>query len=203
MIAFALLAALAGAQPAEAPFEGEPTLEVCLTQPGAGRHSACAPVLQAEVALAPDGLFNTANETPPARLEGWLGAVCAPDRLASGQTAEACMADAEARLERSRAARRALTQTDGRSGSRYGSLRASAEAEIARREALGETVPEAPAPAAASADEERCRRDGGAWRDEDSGDSEASYSIRCSWGSRDPETRRRAEEALDAVMGRD
>lgn len=92
----------------EPPFEGQPTLQVCLTREGAGRHSACRPVLEEEAALAPDGLFNTANATPPARLEGWLGAVCASDRLTAGQTAETCRADAASRLERARAARAAL-----------------------------------------------------------------------------------------------
>ncbi len=212
MIAFALLAALAGAQPTEALFEGEPTLEVCLTRPGAGRHSACAPVLEPEVALAPDGLFNTVNATSPGRREGWLGAVCAADRLAPGQTVETCREEAEARLERSSAARVAMSdRPDARGGSRYERLSEAAAAEQARRTVeqwglsgtLGSEPPASTPADTPDRDDDRCRRRGAEWRDEDTGDSGSSYAIRCSWGSDDPETRRRAGEALDAVMGRD
>lgn len=203
--------------PEEAPFEGEPTLEVCLTRPGAGRHSACRPVLQQEAALAPDGLFNTVNATSPARLEGWLTAVCASDRLTPGQSTEACREDAEGLLERSRAARVAMTAPVG-SGSRYGRLTAAADAERERRQAeaqaaLGDVQDYgyeiAPTDRTGGyrgeepGDTDTCRRSESSWRDEESGDSEASYSIRCSWGDGDPETRRAAEAALDAVMRRD
>lgn len=132
---FALFAQDPGPMDA-APFEDEATLEACLTREDARDHSPCWPLLEAEVALAPDGLFNTAHETSPGRLEGWLGVVCAPERLDAGQTDAECRTQAQARLERSRAARRVMgPATTAADAARYQRLRDAVSAELARREA--------------------------------------------------------------------
>lgn len=191
----------------EAPFEGEATLEACLAERRAGLHSACRPVLEPEAALVPDLLFNASIETPSPRLEGWLDVVCGSDRLAAGQTEDACRDEKRDLHTRSWRARLAMT---GRTpGGVAWTVRDPVVSEPSDFDvAFANSSQLAPSPTQGAEPpppptRERCERRADSWRDEDTGDSESRYSLTCSWGSGDTETEARAREALDAVMGRD
>ena len=206
----ALIALLAWTAQEPPALSGPATLELCLSEEGAGLHPDCGALLQPEAALVPDALFNTAIETPPARRDGWLGVVCGPDRLTAGQTAEACRQDGEARLERARLARRALAarsaagfveDSEDRWGVGGDNVFDTALAE-ALREHTGTDAGQAADPRVRQ-DRERCRRREDVRRDPDSGDSSASYSLMCSWGDGNPEQEARARDLMESLLGSD
>lgn len=178
--------------PAE--LSGPATLELCLTEPGAGRHPDCRPLLEPEAALVPDALFNSAIETPPARRDGWLGVVCAADRLAQGQTVEACRADGEARLERARRARVALV---GRNDEPFNGFSLADMTDI---DFGSEPAPREPRWTPPEERPERCRRREEVRRDPDTGESSSSYSVTCSVTTGSPENEARARELMDDLL---
>lgn len=163
-------------------------LDVCLFTPVRNRDAACEPLLMQEAMLVPNEAFADPN---PSSL-GWANIVCAPDRLAEGQSRAECRADQRDRFRRAERARQAL---------------GAGTADGLTAEGAGYTVgpatsAETPDALALNGDRQRvgdnCDRRADARRDEDTGNSSSTYALTCTWGDGDSETR----ERLNAIMER-
>ena len=201
------------------PASGLPNIETCLSGPTAGWEETCRQLLETEIALAPNALFNGRAETPPDRLEGWLGVTCAGEQRRLDQSVEACREDAEARVQRSRAARRALAGypvADSLQGPGNGEPAARSDQRSITEEDWGfdlsspVSTPAAggthqsrdSAGPAASPDrnsaQARCRRENSNWQNGEGEQSGSHSSVTCSWGDQEDDTSA-SQEALETL----
>lgn len=168
-------------------------VDVCLYTPVENRAPSCEPLLMQEARLVPDEAFARADPSSLA----WADIACAPERLAEGQSRTDCRADQRDRYRRAERARQALG-----TGTAAGLM-----AEGAGYTVGPATSAESPDALALNGDRQRvgqnCERRVTANRDQDSGNSDSSYTLICSYGSDDPQRREDARRQLENVLSGD
>lgn len=179
-----------GSQAESGPTPEQAMFEDCVYTPAEDRDPACAPILEEAVALAPASSFDPPAGGAPGS-NPWVEQTCARENLRPGQTTYACRLEADGLYARARLAYRALNGLPN-----YGRLRLLAER--AQEGGPAQAAPPGDRPLR-EREQERCRRSGSSWRDEDSGDSGSDYRVTCSWSS-DPETEGRAGQLLDDLL---